>query len=228
MRAFTSDGSDTRIWGLSVNPEWWEGEWNSSDPYAKQYIEHLAAYSPYLRPGPSCYAALVAGAIEEVRLWEQCGIEIKNRHWADLGGSDGYYAVAWKIGGALKATLIDAEPPGEWASPVLEQAGVEVKTCYLPEPNVTDADSACILHVPGLDPIEMLEETPSLRVLVTKKIKESAVASLTSRNWTVEKITIPTSSLFFTMAEGCAAPGRSPRKDDVLYVLRGRNQFSPT
>jgi hypothetical protein len=83
------------------------------------------------------------------------GVEIARRAWADLGGAEGYYAIALLLEGASRVVLVDEDSPRPLALRVLKEAGVEVV--------VADAES---VPLAGIDAILALYSIEPRRVLL--------------------------------------------------------------
>ncbi len=150
------------VWGIPVDIDWWR----SKPPIL---VDSLCYRNEaWSSGGPSCLAAMIAAAlVEEVRSWETEGVQVAGRTWVDLGGSDGYYAVALKLCGARRAVLLDTSTPSEWAGPVLAAAGVSVIVGDANSTQADEVDSACLLYVPGITAAKTIGRYPALAQLVT-------------------------------------------------------------
>lgn len=149
-----------KVWGIPTSIIWWKNQTTANVTKITSYnIEQECG-------GKSCFASLVAGAIEEVQSWIQAGVKVKDSRWVDVGGGDGYYSIALKLLGAKSVCLLDIEPPSKLATPVLEAVGVEVVEGDGGSVEFCDIDSIALLYVPDLELSNVFMNYPDLTMAV--------------------------------------------------------------
>src|SRR5207249_7827897 len=160
-----------------------------------------------------------AAALEQVGRWESSGVLVRGRAWADVGGGDGYYALALRLCGASRVILLDPSPPSAWAAPVLASAGVDVLTTDARCFDYSEIDSISFLYVPDVQVEELLQRSRRLEQLVTSEIDDADVVRETCKEhgWSLRRPA--TTGTFFTVGEPSAIPGASSSEE--LWLLSG-------
>jgi len=170
----TEDGSGVRVWGVPISTEWWCDQWANAE--ARYRLTSLCLGDESMaRDGPGRFTGLAAAALEQVGRWESSGVLVRGRAWADVGGGDGYYALALRLCGASRVILLDPSPPSAWAAPVLASAGVNVLTTDARCFDYSEIDSIGFLYVPDVQVEELLQRSRRLEQLVTSEIDDADV-----------------------------------------------------
>lgn len=144
------------IWGIPTSIDWWKVQEN-------EYIESLVKYRHNKEAGGStCFATLVSAALEEVSIWIESGVKVKGRSWLDIGGGNGYYAIALKLLGAKHVKLIDVEAPSKYATPVLRSLNIESIVKDGRDIFSNDVDSIVLLYVPLLGIADVFANYPGI------------------------------------------------------------------
>jgi hypothetical protein len=136
------------LYGLPLDLEWWKARASA------EVREQLVAFCEWVEGtqhgGIGAFFGLTLGALAEVRAWEKAGIQIKGLSWADVGGCEGYYALALKLAGAERVRLVEPYPISKHAAEALEEAGVEVVQARGEDADLTGFDGAVVLYVPDI------------------------------------------------------------------------------
>jgi len=149
-----------KIWGIPSSLDWWQKQ-------TALYANSLTQFDDKDEcGGQSCFASLVVAAIEEVELWIKAGVNVTGRTWVDIGGSNGYYAIALKLLGAKCVTLLDVEPPCKWAIPVLDAVGVDCINGAGETKVFNNVNSIALLYVPDLKLCDVFQNYPDLTMAV--------------------------------------------------------------
>lgn len=155
-------GERWTLFGLSLEPD----DWLRASPEVQAAIGALYVPPTWRPDDPAVLHGLIVGARCDLRAVARAGVEIEGRAWADLGGAEGYYAIALLLEGASRVVLVDEDSPRPLALRVLEQAGVEVV--------VADAESVSLA---GIDAILALYSIEPRRVLLAHpRIRTALVA----------------------------------------------------
>lgn len=159
-------GERWTLFGLSLEPE----EWLRASPAVQ--AELGALYVPPLwRPDdPAVLHGLVLGARSELRSLARLGVDVAGRAWADLGGGEGYYALALLLEGATRVVLVDEDSPRPLALALLDQVGVEVVVGDGRRARLTAVDALLALY--SIDPAPLLPAHPRVRTAVVAPARE--------------------------------------------------------
>ncbi len=203
------------VWGIPIDLAWWRRE-HARSPEA---VRGLCLGDNLAWGTQGNFAALVAAAAEEVRFWERSGVLVQDRVFADLGGGDGYYAVALMLAGARRVLLVDEALPSAAAAPVLVAVGVDVLHGDITKLRLEEPDSALLLYT-CLPPEAAFSTCRGLRTLITNDLDcLEADAWLASFGWRAERSPSDEDS-FFLHGDGAAVPAESPFRPTAT-ILRG-------
>jgi predicted Fe-Mo cluster-binding NifX family protein len=126
---------------------------------------------PVWRPDdPAVLHGLVLGARSDIRSLARSGVQIAGRAWADLGGGEGYYAVALLLEGAARVVLVDEDSPRPLALALLEQAGVEVVVGDARSVRLTAVDALLALY--SIDPGRVLHSHRRIQTAVVAPARD--------------------------------------------------------
>ena len=176
---YKSESDGWYIWDIPVSTRWWR----SLDP---SEVSSLCQYPHEGRDGKSYFAAMVAAAIEEVEHWQIHGLDVDGLRWLDIGGADGYYAIALKLCGAKCVILVDERTPSAWALPVLDKVGVEVVKEDGNLFSSDDAEACLLLHNPEVEFGAVLSNNPALRLVLNDGCETTPDVERVTRDWLSE------------------------------------------
>lgn len=149
----------------------------------------------------------------------------KNRAWVDIGGSNGYYAIALKLLGAKSVILLDIDLPCKWAVPVLNAVGVESLVGDGSKMPFSSIDSITLLYIESLELSNVFFNYPDLtQAVISGGFWDEEFGEIAE--WTIHNVSYQRK--FFIIGDGSAIPAEIElTPDDEIYWVEGRKIADP-